>query len=279
MLVRFHSVVPRWPCCGGLRPSLTPLPPDAADRPADQQRDARLGHRRALHRMRGHVIIQVAERARAAGEPLAVDRRLLEGQLLPLGLAFLLGLGHRDHDPGMQPPRIGAQVDAPVHLGESHPGLVEAGDQVLQVQRLPYEPVPLKAQHRVHHPRVDQPHRLLIPRPVLPRLGWVLPRDPDVVVRQPVHHRPAALAGFGLQLGHLVSDAVGVVLVVQADSHVDQAADDTVRRSCRSSPLCRHHHKCRQRDGWMLGQPEPGVLVWRTPAGRKHTATPTIYDR
>jgi len=29
----------------------------------------------------------------------------------------------------------------------------------------------------------------------------------------------------------------------------------------------------------MLGQPEPGVLVWRTPAGRKHTATPTIYDR
>jgi hypothetical protein len=59
----------------------------------------------------GHVIVQVAERARAAGEPLAVDRGLLEGQLLPFGLAFLLGLGHRDHDPGMQPARIGAQVD------------------------------------------------------------------------------------------------------------------------------------------------------------------------
>ena len=225
MLVRFHVVVPRWACCGGVEAQPGPLPPDPADRPAAQQRRARLGHRRALHRVGGHVIVQVAERARAAGEPLAVDRRLLEGQLLPLGLAFLLGLGHRDHDPGMQPPRIGAQVDAPVHLGEPHPGLVEPGDQVLQVQRLADEPVPLKAQHRIHHARIDQPHRLLIPRPVLPRPGRVLAGHPDVVIRQPVHHRPAPLGGLVLQLGHLVGHPVLVVFVVQADPHVDQAAD------------------------------------------------------
>ena len=230
MLVRFHVVVPRWALLRRREAQAGPLPPDAADRPAAQQRGARLGHRRAFHRVRGHVIVQVAERARAAGEPLAVDRRLLERQLLPLGLAFLLGLGHRDHDPGMQPPRIGAQVDAPVHLGEPDPGLVEPGDQVLQVQRLADEPVPLKAQHRIDHPRVDQPHRLFIPGPVLARPGGVLAGHPDVVIRQPVDHRPAPLGGLVLQLGHLVGDAVLVVFVVQADPDVDQAADDTVRR-------------------------------------------------
>jgi len=71
--------------------------------------------------------LQITERARAAGEPLALDRRLLERQLLPLGLAFLLGLGYCDHDPGTQPARIGAQVDAPVHLGEPPPALSNRG--------------------------------------------------------------------------------------------------------------------------------------------------------
>jgi Domain of unknown function (DUF222) len=46
---------------------------------------------------------------------------------------------------------------------------------------------------------------------------------------------------------------------------------------CNLAPLCRHHHKCKQRDGWTLEQPEPGVLVWRTPAGRTYTTTPTAY--
>ena len=27
----------------------------------------------------------------------------------------------------------------------------------------------------------------------------------------------------------------------------------------------------------MLEQPEPGVLVWHTPAGRTYTVTPTVY--
>ena len=26
-------------------------------------------------------------------------------------------------------------------------------------------------------------------------------------------------------------------------------------------PLCRHHHRCRQAQGWQLNQPEPGVLI------------------
>jgi hypothetical protein len=33
----------------------------------------------------------------------------------------------------------------------------------------------------------------------------------------------------------------------------------------------------KQADGWRLDQPEPGVLVWRTPAGHTYTTIPTVY--
>jgi len=46
---------------------------------------------------------------------------------------------------------------------------------------------------------------------------------------------------------------------------------------CNIAPLCRHHHRCKQAKGWWLEQSEPGVLRWRTPAGRTHTTTPTVY--
>jgi hypothetical protein len=47
---------------------------------------------------------------------------------------------------------------------------------------------------------------------------------------------------------------------------------------CNLAPLCRHHHRCKQAEGWWLEQPEPGVLVWRTPSGRTYTTTPTVYE-
>ena len=46
---------------------------------------------------------------------------------------------------------------------------------------------------------------------------------------------------------------------------------------CDLAPLCRHHHRCKQAQGWQLEQPEPGVLIWHTPAGRTYTTTPTQY--
>ncbi len=46
---------------------------------------------------------------------------------------------------------------------------------------------------------------------------------------------------------------------------------------CNLAPLCRHHHRCKQAEGWHLEQPEPGVLIWRTPSGRRYTSTPTEY--
>ncbi len=39
---------------------------------------------------------------------------------------------------------------------------------------------------------------------------------------------------------------------------------------CNLAPLCRHHHRCKQSDGWRLDQPRPGVMVWTTVAGRRY---------
>jgi Domain of unknown function (DUF222) len=46
---------------------------------------------------------------------------------------------------------------------------------------------------------------------------------------------------------------------------------------CDLAPLCRHHHRCKQAEGWRLEQPQPGVLVWHTPAGRTYVTRPTEY--
>jgi hypothetical protein len=46
---------------------------------------------------------------------------------------------------------------------------------------------------------------------------------------------------------------------------------------CDLAPLCRHHHRAKQAEGWRLAQPEPGLLVWHTPCGRSYTTTPSSY--
>jgi Domain of unknown function (DUF222) len=46
---------------------------------------------------------------------------------------------------------------------------------------------------------------------------------------------------------------------------------------CDLAPLCRHHHRCKQAEGWRLEQPEPGVPIWRTPTGRTYATGPTQY--
>jgi len=46
---------------------------------------------------------------------------------------------------------------------------------------------------------------------------------------------------------------------------------------CNLAPLCRHHHRLKQAEGWWLDQPEPGVLVWRTPTGLTYTTRPAAY--
>jgi Domain of unknown function (DUF222) len=43
---------------------------------------------------------------------------------------------------------------------------------------------------------------------------------------------------------------------------------------CGLAPLCRHHHRCKQSEGWHLDQPAPGVMAWTTPAGRRYLTQP-----
>jgi hypothetical protein len=59
--------------------------------------------------------------------------------------------------------------------------------------------------------------------------------------------------------------------------HTDPHHDGGRTCECNLAPLCRHHHRCKQAEGWQLEQPQPGVLVWHTPAGRTYTTTPTQY--
>ena len=46
---------------------------------------------------------------------------------------------------------------------------------------------------------------------------------------------------------------------------------------CNVRPLCRRHHRCKQAPGWALQQPDPGTMIWTTPAGRTYTTVPTTY--
>jgi hypothetical protein len=43
---------------------------------------------------------------------------------------------------------------------------------------------------------------------------------------------------------------------------------------CGLAPLCRHHHRCKQSEGWQLEQLSPGTMRWTTPAGRRYLTTP-----
>jgi hypothetical protein len=43
---------------------------------------------------------------------------------------------------------------------------------------------------------------------------------------------------------------------------------------CNIGGLCRFHHRLKQRPGWHLTQPEPGVFTWATPLGRTYTTHP-----
>jgi hypothetical protein len=44
---------------------------------------------------------------------------------------------------------------------------------------------------------------------------------------------------------------------------------------CNLAPLCRHHHRCKQSEGWQLEQAAPGQLRWTTPSGRIQLTAPT----
>ncbi|MBO2446157.1 DUF222 domain-containing protein [Actinomadura barringtoniae] len=47
---------------------------------------------------------------------------------------------------------------------------------------------------------------------------------------------------------------------------------------CNLSPLCRRHHRLKERRNWELHQLSPGVLLWVTPTGHWYLANPDAYE-
>jgi HNH endonuclease len=46
---------------------------------------------------------------------------------------------------------------------------------------------------------------------------------------------------------------------------------------CNVAPLCRKHHQAKQARGWRLDQPQPGIMIWTTPSGRRYTTRQASY--
>ena len=47
---------------------------------------------------------------------------------------------------------------------------------------------------------------------------------------------------------------------------------------CQAGPVCRRHHRDKQRKGWKVeGSSTPGWFTWTTPSGRTYPSKPTVY--
>jgi hypothetical protein len=108
----------------------------------------------------------------------------------------------------------------------------------------------------------------------------------DPVIRGPCHHgqaeqryRPSRKLRHLIKARNATCAAPGCGRrAASCDlDHTDPHHQGGRTCGCNLAPLCRHHHRCKQAEGWWLEQPEPGVLVWHTPAGRTYTTTPTQY--
>jgi len=106
------------------------------------------------------------------------------------------------------------------------------------------------------------------------------------VIRGPCHHaraedryRPSRKLAHLVKARNTTCTASGCSRrAARCDlDHTDPHHDGGRTCECNLAPLCRRHHRCKQAEGWRLEQPEPGVLVWHTPAGRTYTTTPTQY--
>jgi hypothetical protein len=87
------------------------------------------------------------------------------------------------------------------------------------------------------------------------------------------------------RLAHLVRartaacDAPGCTAqAVHADLDHTTPYPDGATDQCNLGPKCRRHHKAKQSPGWIVEQPEPGVIRWTLPSGRTYTTRPTVYD-
>ena len=158
-----------------------------------------------------------------------------------------VGHGCARPEPGSHSKRAGRVLPHP-----GQPGRASRRVRHLATAHPPRRARPDRRDRHPRHPRLRAPVRSPGPR----SRGQAAASVPDPARHQP--GLPAARLELRFRAQHAVSGGRTDLLV-------------------QRGPLCRHHHRCKQAEGWWLEQPEPGVLRWRTPSGRSYTTTPTVY--
>jgi hypothetical protein len=97
--------------------------------------------------------------------------------------------------------------------------------------------------------------------------------------RESPHYRPPPSLRHLIQIRNTCCTAPGCRMAASVcdDDHSVPFGQGGRSCECNLGPLCRHHHRVKQAQGWRLTQPEPGVFVWNTPSGRFYTTGPTHH--
>jgi hypothetical protein len=94
--------------------------------------------------------------------------------------------------------------------------------------------------------------------------------------RQSPNYRPPPQLRHLIQIRNQRCTAPGCRMPAAACDEDHTIPYDQGGRTCECNlgPLCRHHHRCKQAEGWRLEQPEPGVFAWVTPSGWAYITGP-----
>jgi hypothetical protein len=97
--------------------------------------------------------------------------------------------------------------------------------------------------------------------------------------RQSAHYRPPPSLWHLVQIRNPRCTAPGCRMPAGRCDDDHTLAFDKGGRTCECNlgPLCRHHHRVKQSQGWRLEQPEPGIYAWVTPAGWQYVTGPEAY--
>jgi hypothetical protein len=97
--------------------------------------------------------------------------------------------------------------------------------------------------------------------------------------RESTHYRPPPSLRHLIQIRNQRCTAPGCRMPATRCDDDHTLAFDQGGRSCECNlgPLCRHHHRIKQLQGWHLEQPEPGIFAWVTPSGWTYITGPENY--
>jgi Domain of unknown function (DUF222) len=97
--------------------------------------------------------------------------------------------------------------------------------------------------------------------------------------RESAHYRPPPSLWHLIQIRNPRCTAPGCRLPAARcdDDHTLAYGKGGRTCECNLGPLCRHHHRVKQSQGWHLEQPEPGIYAWVTPAGWQYITGPESY--